>query len=92
MCMVKARILGHVGALNIRSGNLFFYGIRCVDVFKAFEMLKDLDPTHTYKLWTYRGKKGLENVEDGWLYVQGQWLPDKNIARDYVKNKCSYST
>lgn len=88
MCMIKAHIMGHTGKLNIRTGELSFYGIKTKDVFGAFTLLKDLNPSHSYRIWTLRGKKALENTADGWFYVQGRWLPDKDMARDYVKNRC----
>ncbi len=85
--MMKAHILGHVGKLNIKTGELNFYGLQCPNVFKAFEFLRDLNPQHNYRMWMYRGKKGLKNVDDGWVYIRGQWLPDEAMARDYIKNR-----
>ena len=83
----RARVLGHTGMLNIHTGQVSFYGIKCEDIFAAFTFLKDLSPDHEYKLWSYRGKRCLENTADGWVYVQGRWLPDKAMAKEYIRNR-----
>jgi len=86
--MIKTFFEGHVGLLNLDTNGVKFYEHNFPTIVGAINFLKDVKVPNVkdqYTLWNYKGKKGLKNELDGWILLNGRWLPDEDFAKDLIR-------
>ena len=85
---MKVQFEGHQGTLDDESDKMTFYNITFNTILEVAEFLKPIKVGPEYRGWFYMMHKGLLNIEDGSVYVDERWLPDENVAEEYIREKC----
>lgn len=77
----------HKGTLDIHTQQVTFYGMVFSDILASIKILKHLPPGNNYEPWCYKGHKGFLDPEDGSIFMEEQWLPDVEFAKNFIRTK-----
>ena len=83
---MKVHFEKHEGTLEVGSNMVNFYGIDFESICHAIPFLRMVEPGEEYRLWYYRGFKGIQDKND-MVFICEKWFTDDDEAEYYINKQ-----